>query len=190
MIQERYEIPGYMRATVDGRDLPVPVRDRLVPPTIRVEVRSEGKQPALSLKIEVRDGVPLCTEVNLLAHPHGPEIRPSDLRAVHLDTLVEQAVSLCSYQQSQPGVATKYAPTHADRLNAERARRGSVRRGRPKVPTDRLREVADLYRRHVDGGRPLQVIAEVLDVDPRTAARYVEKCRSSEYKLLPPRERA
>src|SRR4051812_39068582 len=125
-----------MRATVDALALPVRVHDRMVAPTIRVEVRNEGNQPALSLKIEVREGVPLCTEVNLLADPQGPEIRPTDLRRVHLDTLVEQAVALCSYQQSQPGVATKSAPTAADRANAERARRESVRRGRPKVAAD------------------------------------------------------
>ena len=192
MDMEWNELPGEMRAGSKLFALPVRVRDRLVPPEIWVEVRSTGTQPALFLKVEVRQGVPVCAEVRLLAHPEGPEIRPKDLKGVHIDTLVEKAVGLCSQQQDESGVITKYAPTPADRKNAQRARRGSVEQpgpGRPRVAPERLQQAADLYRRHAAGGRPLQLIAEILDVDPRTAARYVEKCRSDEYRLLPPKER-
>ena len=52
--------------------------------------------------------------------------------------------------------------------------------------TQRLHQVADLYRRHTYGWRPVQMISEVLGVSARTAARYVEKCRTDG--LLPPRE--
>lgn len=184
---------GRMRAGYSWLALPVSVGDRFVPPEILVQVRRPPGHPALLLKIEVRLGVPVCTEVRLLANPDGTEVRPRDLKTVHLDTLVEQAVALCSYGRDELGHITKSAPTPADRKNAERARRGKVRQagpGRPRVSPDRLQQVADLYGRHAAGGRPIQVIAEVLGVDPRTAARYVEKCRSDEFRLLPPRERA
>lgn len=55
------------------------------------------------------------------------------------------------------------------------------------MPPERLQEVADLYRRHTDG-QPLKVVADVLGVSPRSAARYVAKCRSDG--LLPPRGKA
>ena len=185
---EYHEIPGVMRARVGILATPVQVRDGWVPPEIDVELRSVGTQPAVSLKIEVRQGIPVCTEVKLRAHPDGPEIRPTDLKAVHVDSLVEQAVALCTLHPEPDGALSVSAPTPADRRNAQRARRVRPGRGRPPVPPQRLQQVADLYRRHTDGGRPVQVICEVLGISERTAARYVDKCRSNG--LLPPREKA
>jgi hypothetical protein len=186
--------------------LPVQVGDRMVPETIFVAFDGDGEQPSLRMKIEVRQGVPVCSELQLTARPSGREIRPKDLRAVHIDSRVEQAVGLCSYEQPEPGgvihlsaLPPPDAPKHedarykdlvADSRNAQRARRGMRQPGpgRPRVPTERLQRVADLYRRHTDGGRPVQVVAEVLGVSERTAARYINKCRSDG--LLPPREKA
>ncbi len=107
---------------------------------------------------------------------------------MRIDSWIERAVAVCSYEQAEPGgVITKSSPTPADRENARAARRNAPRSGRPKVPPERLHEVANLYRRHTDG-QPLLVVADVLEVSARTAARYVEKCRSEG--LLPPREKA
>ncbi len=168
---EHHEIPGVMRARVRNVAIPVKVRDGWVPSDVSVELRSNGTRPAISLRIEVRQGVPVCTELKLLAHPDGPEIRPTDLRGVHIDSLVEQAVALCTAHEEPDGSLSQAAPTPADRRNAQRARRGVRQpgRGRPRVPSQRLQQVADLYRRHTDGGRPVQVIHEVLRVSERTA---------------------
>jgi hypothetical protein len=176
------------RAWHDSMALPVKVRNRLVPETIFVDLDGDGEQPALRMKIEVRQGVPVCTELRLTARPGGREIQRTDLRAVRIDSWIEQVVAVCSYEQDEPGgVITKSAPTPADRENARAARRNAPRSGRPKVPPERLHEVADLYRRHADG-QPLLIVADVLGVSARTAARYVEKCRSDG--LLPPRGKA
>jgi hypothetical protein len=185
---EQHEIPGVMQARVGIVAIPVKVRDGYVPSEVFVELRSNGTRPAVSLRIEVRQGVPMCTELRMLAHPDGPEIRPADLKGVHIDSLVEQAVALCTAHEGPEGSLSQAAPTPADRRNAQRARRRQPGRGRPPVPSQRLQQVADLYRRHADGGRPVQVIHEVLRVSERTAARYVEKCRCDG--LLPPREKA
>jgi hypothetical protein len=87
-------------------------------------------------------------------------------------------VTVCSHEQPEPGgVITKSAPTPADRESARQARRNALPRpGRPKVPPERLHKVADLYRRHPNG-QALLIVADVLGVSERTAARYVEKCR-------------
>jgi len=173
------------RAWYDTLALPVRVRNRLVPETMFVDLDGDGEQPALQMKIEVHQGVPVCTELRLVARAGGREIRRTDLRAVRIDSWIEQVVAVCSHEQSEPGgVITKSAPTPADRENARAAR---PRSGRPKVPPERLHEVADLYRRHADG-QPLLVVADVLGVSPRSAARYIARCRSDG--LLPPRGKA
>ena len=175
------------RAWHDSMALPVKVRDRLVPETIFVDLDGDGEQPTLRMKIEVRQGVPVCTELRLTARPGGRDIQRGDLRAVRIDSWIEQAVAVCSYEQAEDGAITKSAPTPADSENARQVRRNAPRSGRPKVPPERLHEVADLYRRHTDG-QPLKIVADVLGVSARTAARYVQKCRSDG--LLPPREKA
>ncbi len=175
------------RAWHDDMTPPVRVRDRLVPEAIFVDLYGDGEQPSLQMKIEVRQGVPVCTELRLTARPGGRDIQRADLRAVRIDSWIEQVVAVCSYEQVEDGAITKSAPTPADSENVRQARRNAARSGRPKVPPERLHEVADLYRRHPDG-QPLLVVADVLGVSARTAARYVEKCRSDG--LLPPREKA
>ena len=174
------------RAWYEDMAPPVQVRDRLVPETIFVDLDGDGEQPSLQMKIEVRQGVPVCTELRLTARPGGRDIQRADLRAVRIDSWVEQVVAVCSHEQPEPGgVITKSAPTPADHDNARAARRSGS--GRPKVPPERLHEAAELYRRHADD-QPLLIVADVLGVSARTAARYVEKCRSDG--LLPPREKA
>lgn len=186
MVWEIREIRGG-RARFDTLVPPVKVRDRLVPPVIQVEFYGDAEQPSLEIKIEVRQGIPMCTEVRLLAKIEGREIRPSDLKAVRLDSWIEQVVGVCSFTQPEAGGGLIYqqVPIQADRTNAARARAaGMTRPGRPRVSRERLEQAADIYRRHSDG-TPLQVIAEVLDVSDRTAARYVEMCRRDDYGLLP-----
>jgi hypothetical protein len=192
------------RAWYDALALPIKVRDRLVPETIVVDLDGDGERPSLRMRIEVRHGVPVCAELRLTAQPGGREIRPKDLRAIRIDSWIEQVVGLCSHEQPEPGGVihlsappppdepkrgdARYKDIVADSRNTQRARRSTPRRpGRPAVPPDRLHKAADLYRRHADGGRPLQVVADVLGVSERTAARYIEKCRSDG--LLPPRDK-
>src|SRR6476620_1831455 len=57
-------------------------RGRLV--NVGPELRSVGTQPAVSLKIAERHGIPVCIEEKLRAHPDGPEIRPA-VRAAMID---------------------------------------------------------------------------------------------------------
>ena len=50
-----------------------------------------------------------------------------------------------------------------------------------------LVKVAELYRRHIDE-QPTKAVQTAFGVSPRTAARYVQVCRSDEYQLLPKTE--
>ena len=122
------------RAWHETMALPVKVRDRLVPETLFVDLDGDGEQPALRMKIEVRQGVPVCTELRLTARPGGRDVQRSDLRAVRIDSWIEQAVAVCSYEQTEDGAITKSAPAPADFENVRQVRRNAPRSGRPKVP--------------------------------------------------------
>lgn len=47
-----------------------------------------------------------------------------------------------------------------------------------------LRRVANVYRENIDA-QPIEAISDEFDVSYRTAARYVQLCRSDEFQLLP-----
>lgn len=62
-------------------------------------------------------------------------------------------------------------------------------RGRtPKYDRAFLRRVAQVYQEAWDGGeeRPSRAVARVLDLDPTTARKLVQKCRAPHVGLLPP----
>lgn len=160
----------------------------LVPQTIFVELPGGDNQPSLSMTIEVRQGVPMCAELQFTARPKGPEVRDKDLRAVYIDDWIEQIVAVCSmpYELVPADDPTKTviratfsAPTPDDQLNVSRARTG-----RARVSQERLAKVAEIYRAHIDR-RPTEAVRRHFNVSYRTAARWVELCRTDECGLLP-----
>ena len=184
-------------AQFDLREQRVAVGDRWVPPVIVVNLPGGAAQPSLEMTIEVRQGIPVCAELRLSARADGPEVRDKDLRAVRIESLIEQAVARCSMRQVDPSEIPRMSPADlADGIpaeNYEAARRvrkenlANVRRaraGRPRVSRERLAKVAELYRAHIDS-QPVEAVRAAFGVSYRTAARYVELCRSDEYRLLP-----
>jgi hypothetical protein len=168
----------------------VDVGDMQVPPMIDVELTGGPRRLAVSMKIEIRRGRPACTDLRLTARSDGPEVRAKDLRAVAVDDLVERAVARCSQsvvEASQvptpngvPGDESSVRAVQSANLgNAKRARTG-----RPRVPREHLIEVAELYANNLEIA-PTKAVAEAYGVSPRTAAGWVQKCRSDEYGLLP-----
>lgn len=132
------------------------------------------------MTIEVREGIPVYTEVCLRARPDGPEVRSKDLEYVYLNDWLEQIVAACSWTNPGPAgvIATKNKPSVDAVANVRR-----VRTGRRRVPKGRAEEVAKIYRQHVDG-RPTEAIQNAFGVSHRTAARYVQDARKAG--LLPP----
>jgi hypothetical protein len=51
----------------------------------------------LEMKIEVRQGIPVYTELTLRARPDGPEIRDKDLESLYLGEWLEEIVAGCSW---------------------------------------------------------------------------------------------
>jgi hypothetical protein len=150
-----------------------------VPSEVDVDFSRDRSAPIRTLKIEVRDGIPRCTEIRLAARPDGRELRPSDLEAIDLANWTSDILSECSFQITPDGLVSR-----AGDRDSFKAIEHAQKAGRRKITPERLQRVADVYRAHVHA-KPIDAICDEFDVSYRTAARYVELCRSDEFQLLP-----
>jgi hypothetical protein len=168
----------------------VEVGDRLIPQRIDVHFPGGGKQPSLDMVIEVVEGVPSCTSLAVSSGTGGREVRTSDLRLVRIEDWLVYVVAACSEEyevrdETIHSMLTIGEPSTADRRAIEATRR---RRGPRKIDASFLTKVAQIYRDHFDD-RPNVAIARAYGVSDRTAAWYVQLCRSDEYQLLPKTDR-
>lgn len=171
-----------LTATWDGAIAEVQIGDRWIPAEVIVTSRTES-EPDLMMKLVVRKGIPVWSEVQLLARPDGPEVRQRDLN-LPLDDWLELIVSSLSMSvgsRDLTGRATLLLLPIEDPAALTNVRR--VRSGRPRKPVEHLQKVAEIYRDHVDG-RPTEAVAAAFGKSHRTAARYVEDARKAG--LLPP----
>jgi hypothetical protein len=174
---------GHGRASYSG-DAYAIVGDRKIPAEIFVHVQGGLSEPDFSMKIEVRQGIPVCTEVTLTARPDGPEVRDKDLKYLHLSDWLENIVARASMKSGgvpdDPATWGWGKPVKDSTALADIRR---VRSGRSRMSRERLEKVADVYRQHVDA-RPTEAVARAFGVEHRTAARYVQQARAAD--LLPP----
>jgi hypothetical protein len=176
---------GHGRAFYDD-DAMTAVGDRMVPQSIYVEVCGSTVEPDLGLKIEVRQGIPVYTELVLRARADGPEIRDKDLGYVYLNDWLEEIVAACTssldssghWMTQTIGGAQGRAEARSAAANVRR-----VRRGRSRLTPEQLEQVAQVYREHFDT-RPTQAVAAAFGKSDRTAARYVDEARKAG--ILPP----
>lgn len=162
----------------DDRYPPLRVGDRMVPAAIFVKVDADSSNPELTMKIEVRQGIPVYTEIALKAADAGAEIRNKDLKNIYLDDWLSQIVAAFSEPLE---AATDATDRHDAIKNIER-----VRQGRSRKSDEHLPRVAEVYRENFDG-RPTDAVRRAFGVSPRTAARYVDAARQAG--LLPPTQR-
>lgn len=148
-------------------------RDLAVPRKIRFEAPGDDDQTWLTLGIELVDGVPECTYLELSGRP----VRDRHLKSIRVEKLVTAIVSTCAQQVLPDGWRAQGPATPEQVKTVERLQR------RRRDPNDRalLEQVATLYKANPDA--PLAAISEALDMSPRTAARWAARC--SEIGLLP-----
>ncbi len=172
-----------------------PIGDRLLPQRISVHFPAGGvgdeMQPALDISIDLIDGVPMCTSLALTKSPDGREVRSKDLRDIRIEDWLEYIVAACAHPYETDGATTRVdipssGPTAADlrRISDTRKPVRNANRGRRTIDREHLEKVAKIYREHFDD-RPVKAIQKAWGVKPRTAAWWVELCRSDEYQLLP-----
>lgn len=158
------------------------VGDRLVPRVIDVELPggSESPQPALRFRIEMVDGVPLCSRITLERRQGGRGVQSSDLRDIRLQDWIEDLVAVASSKV----VSTDGGVIHAviDRSpdserDAHRAVRAMQRGGRRRVDQKHLTKVAEIYREHQASGRPVEAVETAFGTSYRSAARWIQRAR-------------
>ena len=94
-----------------------------------------------------------------------------------LDIIVD---AVAQPSEAEPIGAPSWAERTVTRSSVAAARRPQRRTITPEL----LADVAALYRANITGS-PIDAIRRALGCSTRTAARYVELCRSDEYQLLP-----
>lgn len=163
----------------------VVVGDRVVPRFIEVTFPggTHAPEPACSFTIEVVDGVPLCTRLELSRRPEvsRSEVRGDALRRVQLDSWIEDIVAAASARV----VATDAHNIVMDRASsreANRRARSDVRRmmarGRRKITDDHLQKVAAVYTQH-QNDKPAQAVQEAFGASERTAFRWIAAAREA-----------
>ena len=142
------------------------VGDVLVPERVDAIIPGASGQPALSLRVEVCQGVPAFTRVEFESNQDGRAVSSQDLDIARkmMDRWLDDIVALVA--RGQPG----------------RVRTGG--RTRREITPEFLAAVADLYRANVDR-HPVEAIRQNYGTSYRTAARWVDLCRSDKYQLLP-----
>lgn len=167
------------------------VGDVLIPDCVEVSMPGAEAQPSLSLTIEVRQGVPCFTRVEVVSKADGQPIIGQHLMAARgqlhywLDTIVEL---IASESEPDPAREPDWADTRSTKnsLKVARKQRRTGRRAhaRREMTAEFLSDVAHIYRAHIDTN-PHKQIQLVYPASDRTVARWVELCRSDKYRLLP-----
>ena len=182
MVRRTLEFTGGITATFDAAEERVQVGDRLVPPRIVVQSRTVN-DPDLKMTIEVRQGIPVYTEVALRARADGPDVRRTHLE-LPLDDWLERIVAACSLVIGAVDASGRWT-TLVQPINDPQAL-ANVRRtrvGRPRISREYLEQVAEVYRKHVDD-RPTDAVRRAFGLKESTADRRIRAAR--EAGLLPP----
>lgn len=180
---------GYMEFPGDISSY-VQVGDRVVPRWVNVVFPGAGGQPRLTLRLEVVDGVPQCREVVVSSVEGGREVKPADLKAVHVTEVLEEVFAALSGRLTK----TESGRTVILEEWGQRAQNEAVkqivasRKGRHarRITPELLAQVAQIYRDNIKGN-PTEVVATNFGVSKRMASDYVSRARAAG--LLPPTTR-
>lgn len=177
---------GYVDYPGDRRSY-IRIGDRLLPPWADVVMPGGGGQPELKLRLEVVNFVPQCRAVHVTSHADGREVKPADLKAIHVTEVMEEIYAAISVRiVSESGEHITVAEEWGDRAQGEAVQAiAAARRGRHgrKITPAFLEEVAKIYRDNINNN-PTQAVQRAFDVSRRMAAEYVSRARAEG--LLPP----
>lgn len=176
----------------DGGELEEPddaeicaVGDHGLPSPVIYRHPGSKDQPALQLRLEIWNGVPVCAEVTLAAKQHDQiHVRAKDLKLVasQLENIIEYWMSYLAYMPAaaRPGrrgwVRSSPQPLLQRKaaITSVRAARKEIRR---KMTDELLQKVADTH--NSAAGARIEAVARAFGVSPRTAQRYIEKARDA-----------
>ena len=157
-----------------------------VPERLRAQVTDIGLPATVEIEVAVREGAVVCEMVSLRAREEGPPVTREMLRDVPVGALASALMANSSlvWDFSHPGwgdvdtskavvVGGSSAPAEVQAS----IRQQTAPRRRRRVTDELLREVATIYRRHLEEGAPTLGVADELKVSHSTASRYVAMAR-------------
>ncbi len=156
--------------------------DQVIPASFSVFVDDQdATTPSISAEFEVLDGVPQCRGLRILSGEGAREVRANDYRRVSVEDLLEEALAgiATPYPDSSSADPTEWEPTNsAEGRKTVRQVRIVRKESRRRITDAVLREVADVYRAHLDGN-PTEAVAARFGKSHRTAALYVQQSRAA-----------
>ena len=156
-----------------------------VPCSIELDT-SGGADPDMHVRVELRDGSPVLTELSFTSRPGQGQIQQKHLRQTDIGKLVTDLV--VSTMRTDAMVPVGEAPD----VTALRQSKATARRfvDRQRLPRTRrvmtpefLQQVAEVYRENING-KPTKAVADTFNVQSRMASKYVDAARQRG--LLPP----
>ncbi len=152
-----------------------------------VSVLPSGSDPMVTLRLAVREGQPVATEVTLFVTGEGA-VTKSDLRDLPLKEIIDRAVEkLASMGLAQTLEAERrWAPgmdLPTDEETSVRRDAMALAHQRRPITDALLHQVANIYRIN-ETGAPTKAVADMLYTSHRNATRWVAIAR--ERGFLPP----
>jgi hypothetical protein len=148
-----------------------------VPRSIEVTT-SGGADPDMHVRVELRDGSPVLTELSWKSGPGQNEIQQKHLRQTEVAKLVtDLVVSTIWSGDVRRGETPDVAALRESKMTAQRfVDRQRLPRERRVMTDGFLRNVAEVYRENIDGA-PTKAVGETFNVRPRMASKYVDRAR-------------
>ena len=145
-----------------------------------------GVDPDMHMRVELRDGSPVVTELSWKAQPHQSGIRQKHLRKTDPAKLATDLVVRMIEKPIDPSTANVAQLRETRRALRAFVERQQLPRSRRVMTPAFLQAVAQVYRENIDG-KPTKAVGETFNVQSRMASKYVEVARQRGY--LPQTER-
>ena len=147
---------------------------------------SGGADPDMHVRVELRDGSPVITELSWKSQPHQSDIRQKHLRKTDPAKLATDLVVSMIEKPIDPSTADVKQLRETRRALRAFVERQQLPRQRRVMTSEFLQGVAQVYRANIDG-KPTKAVGETFNVQSRMASKYVEAARQRGY--LPKTER-
>lgn len=157
------------------------VGQHALPKTFELRSHNDEPQPDVRLRFDLVDGAYQCREMTLTAREGGREVNTTDLRAVHIDDLLEEAarmIALTVEDQEDGSVVISPVIDDAGEEAAVRQVRGARTSAKRSISRALLAEAAAVYEAH-EGDAPTLAVADHFGKARRTASLYIKQARDA-----------
>lgn len=155
-----------------------------LPTWVEIEVNGHN-EPNLFARVEIRDDVPRLVELGWRASEHQREIRQKDLREQSVATILDDvyAMTIIEVRDGEAVLNVGAEGSEQDQKMRDLLEELRVGKGKRRISTELLRQVADVYRANIDQA-PTEAVARTFGVRSRMASSYVQRARERDF--LPP----